>query len=158
MRHFSFSSLAITSGFGTTAAVSYDQDASNMLCQPMLVSNREPVSQSMQHPEMGRLAWIHIKYGSSILLIILLPSTWPNNLAEHPTGVALNSISGLLCRSTTCGSCDSREWNGSWHNKDIQNIKYHQQNDLEYQIIRSATDGRSCQKLSINSDYQAEYR
>lgn len=76
----------------------------------------------MQHPAMGKLAWIHIKYGSSILLNSVLYSiefcvfncllfschqlgqtTWLNTQLVA-TSVALNSISGLLCRSTTCGA------------------------------------------------------
>lgn len=126
----------------------------------------------MQHPEMGKLAWIHIKYGSSILLnsvysIVyycllfschqLGQTTWLNTQLVA-TSVALNSISGLLCRSTTCGAM----WLEGMEGPQLAQQRYTKYHHLFSNITSSDRlsdmDGRSCQKLSMGSAYQSEYR
>ena len=87
------------------------------------------------------------------------------------TSVALNSISGLLCRSTTCGVM-SREWKGACTTKlySIPNIQqYNTKRSSNYfklfQICSNITssgrlshmDGRSYQKAFMASAYQSEY-
>ena len=85
---------------------------------------------------MDEWGWINVKYGFSIrdyyivfysfnlLFFSCLGQTTWLNTQLMATSVALNSISGLLCRSTTCGVM-SREWKGACTTKlySIPNIQ-----------------------------------